>query len=399
MKTLVTAVAILLFAGPNISYFRYQRNVQIKNGGQQYFVVDDATWQHARPDLDDLRLFANGREIPYNRITESGSAEKERKDVPVLQQSVIDGKTQFLVNMSDVSEYSRVELKIATKDYVAHAKIDGQDDPHGKKWAALGDGIIYELSSEKLGSNSTLRLPISRFKYLRITLDGPVKPKDVQGASTELGDGRPPIYTAVPASIHPEQSNNDTVFVVDVSPKIPINRVQFTVDPAQGNFWRRVEIHGEHESWLGSGEISRIHIVRSSRRIDSEQYDIPASLIGQGKIRIVVHNGDDPPLKITAVSLQQYERRVYFDTPPQSQLTLYYGDEKLQAPEYDYARLVQLDNNATAAALDAETTNTAYTGRPDDRPWSERHPAILWGAIVAAVLILGALALRNLKGA
>jgi hypothetical protein len=41
--------------------------------------------------------------------------------------------------------------------------------------------------------------------------------------------------------------------------------------------------------------------------------------------------------------------------------------------------------------------NAAYTGRPDDRPWSERHPAVLWAAIVTAVLILGAIALKSMR--
>lgn len=398
MKTFLAA-AIVLFASPNLSYFKYQRPVQPSTSGQQYIVADDAVWQHARPDLGDLRLFADGKEIPYALVVESGSAEKEQKNVPVLQQSVVDGKTQFLVDMSDTGQYSRIELKIATKDYIVHAKVEGNDDPHAKKWATIGDGILYELSSERLGSNSVLRLPVSQFKFLRITIDGPVKPKDVQGASTELGDGRHPIYAAVPASFRQELDGKDTVYVFNLNAKVPVNRVQVTIDPAQKNFWRSVEIQGDKGSWLGSGEISRIHLVRNGRRIDSEKYDVPASLIGQKEIRVVIHNGDDVPVKITSVSLQQYERRIYFDAPSQAPLTLYYGDEKLQGPEYDYARLFQLDNGATAATLAPEAANTAFTGRPDDRPWSERHPAVLWGAIIAAVLVLGALALRSFKSA
>jgi hypothetical protein len=80
-------------------------------------------------------------------------------------------------------------------------------------------------------------------------------------------------------------------------------------------------------------------------------------------------------------------------------LTLYYGDEKAAMPIYDYAKLFQQDKNATIAQLEAETTNAAYTGRPDDRPWSERHPEVLWVAIVAAVLVLGGLAVRSLRSA
>ena len=397
MKLALAAVAFALFAAPTLSYFKYDRAVETKGPGQQYIVVDGAIWQHARPDLGDLRLFAGEREIPYKLVMQSGSAEKERKEVPVLQQSLVDGKTQFLVDMSEVGEYSRLELKLAAKDYVAHATVDGADDPHAKKWARLGDGILYQLSSERLGSNSTLRLPVSRFKFLRITIDGPVKPKEVLGASTELGNGQPPVYAAVPASVRHEQTGKDTIYVFEVASKAPINRIEFTMDPAQGNFWRSVEVQGDMESWLGSGEINRIHMVRNGRRIDSENYTVPISLRDHKEFRVIVHNGDDAPLKITSVALRQYERRIYFDGPAEPQLTLYYGDDKLQPPEYDYARLFQLDNTVSAATLGPETVNTAYTGRPDDRPWSERHPAVLWGAIVAAVLVLGALALRSLK--
>jgi hypothetical protein len=49
--------------------------------------------------------------------------------------------------------------------------------------------------------------------------------------------------------------------------------------------------------------------------------------------------------------------------------------------------------------LGAEEANAAYTGRPDDRPWSERHAAVLWVAIIMAVLILGGIALRSMKTA
>jgi hypothetical protein len=49
--------------------------------------------------------------------------------------------------------------------------------------------------------------------------------------------------------------------------------------------------------------------------------------------------------------------------------------------------------------LGSEEANTSYSGRPDDRPWSERHPAVLWAAIIAAVLILGGIAMRSMKTA
>jgi hypothetical protein len=117
----------------------------------------------------------------------------------------------------------------------------------------------------------------------------------------------------------------------------------------------------------------------------------------QNTIKVIVHNGDDPPLRISDVRLQQMERRVYFDVSGRGQIALYYGDEKLGPPVYEYSQLFQRDKAATLASLAPEVANDAYTGRPDGRPWSERHPIVLWITIVAAVVILGIIALRSLR--
>jgi hypothetical protein len=63
---------------------------------------------------------------------------------------------------------------------------------------------------------------------------------------------------------------------------------------------------------------------------------------------------------------------------------------------YDYAKFFKADPAAVQAQLGADTHNPAYTGRPDDRPWSERHQVVLWAAMILAVAILALLAIRGL---
>ncbi|HEV7522549.1 MAG TPA: hypothetical protein VGP89_15705, partial [Candidatus Angelobacter sp.] len=121
--------------------------------------------------------------------------------------------------------------------------------------------------------------------------------------------------------------------------------------------------------------------------------------VGHKAVKIIIDNGDDPPLKIGNARLQQLEHRLYFETPASAPLTLYYGDEKVEPPVYDYAKLFLLAKDTAPAQLGGEQGNAAYTGRPDERPWTERHPAVLWIAIVAAVLVLGAIAVRSMKTA
>jgi len=175
--------------------------------------------------------------------------------------------------------------------------------------------------------------------------------------------------------------------------------MSFLVDTSQPNFRRAVEIEDDKGQPFGSGEISRIHMQRNGQRIDVEETALAVGLAGRGKYRVIIHNGDDTPLRISGTQLQQYQRRIYFDSEAGVKPQLYYGDEKLQAPVYDYRKLFQKDPNAAQLGLDVERLNDAYTGRPDERPWSERYPAVLWAAIIGAVLLLGAIAVRSIKSA
>jgi len=405
-------LAVVIFAGPALPYFKYQRPLQASPGGQRYVAVDEAIWKNARPDLGDLRLYNGQQEVPYALTVERGSRENDTKDVRVLQQSVAGGKTQFVIDMADVAEYDHIALNLAAKNFVAHARVEGQEDLHGKNWALLSESILYDLSKENLGGNSVLRLPLSSYKYLRVTIDGPVKPDDVLGATAEFRQeqkavwrdvGGAPTVAEMPMSAARNDSSRGsgkaTVLTFAVPENVPVDRVDLAIDPAQPNFRRSVQVTGDKDAYIGPGEIDRIHMVRSGQKIDSDAHDVGFSAVGHKTIKVIIYNGDDPPLKLTSARLQQLERRIYFDAPASGQVTLYYGDEKLEPPVYDYAKLFLLAKDAAPAPPGAESTNAAYTGRPDERQWTERHPAILWLAIVAAVLVLGAIALRSMKSA
>ncbi|HEY7405610.1 MAG TPA: DUF3999 family protein [Candidatus Angelobacter sp.] len=411
MKALLLVVAVL--AGPSVAYFKYQRPVQASGAGQHYLVVDAALWKNARADLGDLRLYNGQTEVPHTLVTERGSSERDRRSVRVLQQSRVGGNTQFLIDMSGVLEYDHIDLELAAKNFIARATVEGQDDTHGAHWAALAQQTLYDFSRENLGRNSMLQLPLTTYKYLRVTIDGPVSPAQVLGASSEFRQEQKAVWRDVsdsprqgalpgksaPNDLGRNQPAKGTLLTFTVPEEVPVERVVFEVDPAQPNFKRDIEIQDAQGQTIGTGEISRIHMVRYGQKIDTDNQTVDFSTLGHKTLSVIIYNGDDVPLQLKNAKLQQYERRVYFDAPQEAQLTLYYGDEKLQPPVYDYAKLFQQETNATEASLGAEAANAVYQGRPDERPWTERHPAVLWIAIIVAVVILGAVALRSMKTA
>jgi hypothetical protein len=168
------------------------------------------------------------------------------------------------------------------------------------------------------------------------------------------------------------------------------------VDPKQVNFRRAIVLSDASDHYYGTGEITRVRMNRAGTTVVSEEMDVPIEDRGSGQLMITVDNGDNPPLAISG-QLLSVERRLYFETQGKSLLRLYYGDDKLQSPVYDYARFFKADSAAAKAEVGPGSHNPAYRGRPDDRPWSERHKAILWLAMLLAVVVLAALAIRGLK--
>jgi hypothetical protein len=403
VKIFFQLAVLMVVASASISYFKFSREVQgAGSADQRYVVMDDALWQHSRPDLADVRLYAGNQEVPYALVEERGSSENAEKEVRVLQPGIIGEKTQFFLDMSGLTEYDRIILNLAAKDFVVKAQVEGQADLHGAHWVSLAQTVLYDLSSDGLGNNRALRLPLTTYKYLRITLDG-IKPAEVQGAAAAVRQEQKAVWREIGSPRNPEQHGKDTVLAFSLPANVPVERVVFEIDPGQPNFRRELEVlavQGKdgQDVPVASGEISRVHIVRNRQKIDVEKSTLDLRTVSPETLKIVIHNGDDRPLKITGAHLEQYQRRIYFQSPNGSP-SIYYGDEKLEAPVYDYAKLFQQEPKAISADLGPERTNSDYTGRPDDRPWSERHPAILWVAIITAVLILGTIAIRSMKTA
>jgi hypothetical protein len=396
---LFAVIAVQAAPQASIPYFTHVRDVEVTDSGRQnYLVVDEQVWSAAQGDLADLRLYvADGTELPYALRVERSSTLQTESEVKVLQPGTLGGKTQFVLDVSGVEEYNRVHLRLATRDFIARATVEGQDDLHAARWLKLAEVTLYDFTKEKLGSNSTLRLPDSRFRFLRVTIAGAVPPADVKGATLARYQEKPGQWTKIREVTGFHEDGKTTVIAVDWPEGVPLDRVTFDVDPSQVNFRREFQVINAENRGVSSGSLSRVRMKRSGSQVDSEELALELPAVRGKQFRIVIQNGDDPPLRLRRVEALSLERRLYFDPRGKAKLNLYYGDSQLSAPVYDYAKFFQADAATPAARLASHVRNSAYTGRPDTRPWSERNPAILWTALILAVAGLAAVALKGLR--
>ncbi len=396
---LFAALAVQSAPQSSVAYFTHVREVEVSDPGRQnYLVLDEQVWSAAQSDLADLRLYvADGAEVPYSLRVERSSTLQTDAEVKLLQPGTIGGKTQFVLDVSGVEEYNRVRLHLDSQDFIARATVEGADDIRAARWLKLAEITLYDFTKENLGSNFALRFPDARFRFLRVTIAGGVPPADVRGASVARHAEKPGHWTKVRELTGFREEGKTTVISLDWPASVPLERLTFEVDKDQVNFRRDFQVFNAENRPVAGGSLSRVRMKRVGGQVDSEELALELSGVRSSRFKIVIQNGDDPPLRLRSVQGLLLERRVYFDPSGKSKLKLYYGDHKLSAPVYDYAKFFQADAAAPAARLASPVKNSAYTGRPDTRPWSERNPAILTAALVLAVAGLAAVALKGLK--
>jgi hypothetical protein len=404
MKILLAAlVCALAFAGsgdpePSLAYFPQVRDVAISSPeGQNYLVVDQYVWGKAREDLGDLRVYDGTNQVPYELRAEQASTASHESDAKILNLVRKGDHTEFDLDVSPATEYNRIRLALDHKDFLVTATVEGRDTlVGGKPSTGPNPSTLFDFSRENLGSNSTITLPLWSFRYVHVRLSPGILPNEVKRATVDQLQEKKAQWTDAGSCRLGEPQKRKTIFICDVPARVPVDRMRFNIAGDPVNFRRTVSVADEKGLQVGAGSISRIRMNRGGTTVDYEDLDVRI-FTAHPRLMITVDNGDDPPLKFDAVRPQLLERRLYFEPQGRTSLKLYYGDEKLRAPVYDYAKFFRQDAGAVRAQLGAEMKNSAFTGRPDDRPWSERHKGVLWVAMLAAVAVLTVLAVRGLR--
>jgi hypothetical protein len=411
----VSAAVLLLAAvaaSPDSRYFRYERPVQ-RSSGQSCLALDPAIFAHAAPQLADLRLYRDGAETPFV-VRVAASTQTEQKGVTPLNLGLRGGRIVFDAAMPD-GAYSDIQLAITARDFIATVKVSGSQTEAGGAETKIGSYTIFDLTSQRLGRSTVLHLPVSDFRYLHFSISGPLQPESVTSLSAGSPPASPPAYQAVAESAHVEQKDHSSVLEFTVPAHVPVDRIVFAPGASPAQFSRDVSVAVAPVSASKSidaapppppasfsGDILRVHSLQNGRQIDEERLAIDAPYFDfdtPAKWTVAIRNGDDTPVSLQSVQLQMLQRTLCFDADGNGSYLLAYGDPALSPPRYDYATLFAPQPNAAQIAAGAEQPNPAYQPRPDDRPFTEKHPALLWVALAVVIALLGAIALRSAKPA
>ncbi len=411
---LVAAVVLLGLAGPSpeLRYFHYERPIETppQAEGQACVVLSPAIFSHAAARLTDLRLYRGNAETPYVILRSAPAAPSQERIAP-LNLGSRAGQTVFDLAMP-AGRYRDLDLAITGHDFIATVTVSGSQAQASAR-TRIGSFTIFDLARQRLGRSTVLHLPDSDFRFLHFSISGPIAPDDVSGLSVERLPTSELKYQTVAETSQLALKGRDTIIEFTVPRNTPVDRVVLVPGAVPSSFSRDVRVGVSPisrqrtsdaveppEQVAAYGSFLRVHRMQDSHRLDEERLSLlapEAEFDTPSKWTVTIENRDDAPIQVSSVRLEMQERSLCFDATDAAGYTLYYGDPALAAPRYDYASLFALQSNPAKAEAGTEIANPDYQDRPDSRPFTERHPMLLWVALAIAILLLGAVALRSAK--
>ncbi len=394
------------------STFQYERPVISPGTGEACADLDPTIFPHAAPALRDLRLFSAERtpvELPY--VLTVSEAQQTDSDTARIGNLRRDGDTIDFDLAMPRRPYTEVLLDLDAQNFLASAEVTGLSSTPGAGPIPLGRFTLFDLTAQHLSRNTTLALQESTFPLLHVRLrlhpSSPgqaaphLSPQIIRSATVPPSREQQVLFeTALTA--HPQLLGRTTIAHFALPQHLPIERILFRLAPGfSGNFLRTVNITaqstGSDAQETIVGTIARIHRDIAGMELRQQQMSlngpIGANLQGPAELTVILDNGPEAPLPLTAIELQVRQRKLCFTTHGEP-LTLAYGDPDLRAPPRTSTQVFSPAAHAAVARIGSEAVNPQWRGRPEMPKYRRRQPHLVWVLLLGLAILFGVVAVR-----
>jgi len=407
----VTATgALAVAAAPSPLPPAFERPIEVSVPGRVSVRLDRDVYEAAREDLGDLRVSdERGRDVPY--VIDRA----ERLGLPEARPGIrnrgwsADGAATAVLDFGRRLGKRRLQLRLSGDNFRRRVAVEGGDD--GSAWVTLVDEAwVFAVPGKEAARYETVDLPENDFPLLRVVAH-PAPDEKGRPAIDDAwvpGDGRPPRGEERLVARWSEAQDpkaRETWLTLDLGARHqPFHAVE--LDVADERFFREARVEARRNPRTPGGapwweEIGRGALYRLEHE-ERRRECLRIEARGRERVlRVRVRNLDDRPLQVRGVAVRVPVERLLFEAERPGRYRLTYGSADRRAPSYDLAR--------TAGDLGAwsDAAHPARLGPPrrlaaagdGDRPWTERHPSLLWGGLLAVVVALGALTYEALRRA
>ena len=371
-----------------------------------YITLDREVFVHSQNHLADLRIIDDlGNELPYelrNRLVPPS----QPPGIPatIRENSFVPGQfTQVLADLGDRSSFhNSIRVQTPESDFINWVEVAASDDAHA--WRIVKPRApISRFRKENLEGSQTIRYSENNARYLRLRIQESshqfsVTALEVFSSPTAENENPAASDLSLTAMLPPDPAGaaSQTQWKVDLeSAAIPVAMINF--EATEPEFYRAVRIltSTDGKEWQSSGGGAIWRFVVGGKSEESLRVECHGPWDPR-HWQVEILNGNDAPLSSVRMSLAMSRRFVLFHPKENRAYRLIYGNARAAPPQYDLARTLHIQPNEVMLHpnMFEEELTSNYA---DPRPFTERHPNLLWIALGLAIVILGYAALRALR--
>jgi hypothetical protein len=399
-----------------------ERGIDVPGPGRVVVVLDRDVYEGARADLADLRVVdALDRPVPY--LLERVGEEPPAVRTPVLlNRGFVRGQSATVTLDFGAPVLKRdLVLSLSGDNFRRRVMVEGKG-AHDPAWTTVTDAayVFAVPASSAAGATAagarryeTVTLPENNHQFLKVTVfRGEDETGDLEIRGVRAGTAavrRPREVPLTPRLVRTEDvERHETLLTLDLGARHqPFRAV--TLDVSDPRFFRGITVEARPDPapsapagappppWRVLAEGALYRYDESGRTVESLRLEVPGR---ERTLRVRIHNRDDVPLQVRAVTVAAPVERLAFEAAAQARYRLRYGAPRLGAPAYDLPKTVGDAALWTATAEEARLQPPVRVPAASDLPpWTERHPALLWAGLVTTVIVLGLVTRRALRAA
>ncbi|HUL16400.1 MAG TPA: DUF3999 family protein [Terriglobales bacterium] len=384
--------------------WRYSRAVlaePVQAGSPAEIFLPWEVVSHCIANCADLRLMDDrGQEVPFELSVDRGEFHSETYSTRLIENSFVGGHyTQLIADAGKKPPlYDQIGIDTDKGDFIVWAEVALSDD--AKTWrVVVPRAPIARFRSRSVDGTQTIPFQGLNSRFIRVRIFEPEAQFPASGVRIVYQVSHAAHRSEIPAkfSAVDAPSPGESAWLANLnSDSLPASQVSFLTDTK--DFYRAVRVwqsaDGEQWSYVSSGTIYRYPEGPQTR--ESLQLDFPETY-GSSFFRVEVVNGDDQPLSNVRIKLCGIPRELLYVQQPGRMYRVLYGNARARAPQYDLAHYLDAGPSKPLYRIlllggEEQTSNYA-----DPRPFTERHPILLWLALATAVALLGYTALRTLR--
>ncbi|MFH4966005.1 DUF3999 family protein [Gaetbulibacter sp. M235] len=383
--------------------YSYKRELEGVTNSWHKLELPNDIFKKISPDLSDIRVFGISEkndtiEAPYLLELKREKRVKTNVNFKIINTSHNEKGYYFTLEVPNQDVINQLQIDFKQFNFDWRISLEGSNNQN--EWFTIVDDyrILSIKNAETFYEYNNITFPNSSYNYFRILVKSLEKPelKSVKASYTTIEKGE--FYGCEIKSLEIEEKKQEksSDINIELSKRLPVSYLKIDVD-ASYDYYRPIMIKYVSDSVkTQNGYVYNYRTLTNGtlNSIENNVFAFENTVLK--KLKIIVNNQDNEPLKIENVTVKGnvYNLDIRFTEPATYFLT--YGNSNVYRPNYDIERFVSKTPD-TISSLTLGEEQVIYK-----KPTSNNAPLFqnkiwLWIIIVLMVALLGWFSIKMMK--